>query len=165
MTDVPHYTVGEVETIDYIYDKLGADGGLEYVLGNILKYASRAKYKGQLRSDLTKIGNYAELALERLGPPEPEVVDAVIVPRVFNVGDPEPDDRDTIRLVGLSNPAKMPYGGRSWVELKFGQYGTTTTSDDRVSWWCVQGSLHHGHNTYASWEYWLEHYGPLTEVL
>src|SRR5690606_36074458 len=32
-----------------------------------LKYASRARYKGQLRSDLEKIKNYAALALEKQG--------------------------------------------------------------------------------------------------
>lgn len=64
---VEHYAQGEIETIDYIYDTLGEEGGLDYVLGNILKYASRARYKGQLRSDLEKIKNYAELALEKLG--------------------------------------------------------------------------------------------------
>src|SRR5690606_15194955 len=64
---VEHYAQGEIETIDYIYDTLGGEGGLDYVLGNILKYASRARYKGQLRSDLEKIKNYAELALEKLG--------------------------------------------------------------------------------------------------
>ena len=70
---VEHYAQGEIETIDYIYDTLGGEGGLDYVLGNILKYASRARYKGQLRSDLEKIKNYAELALEKLGP-DPDVI-------------------------------------------------------------------------------------------
>src|SRR5690606_26180694 len=64
---VEHYAQGEIETIDYIYDTLGREGGLDYVLGNILKYASRARYKAQLRSDLDKIKNYAELALEQPG--------------------------------------------------------------------------------------------------
>ena len=64
--DVPHYSVGQVETIDYIYDKLGWQGGLAFVLANIIKYASRALHKGQLRSDLEKIRNYATIALEKL---------------------------------------------------------------------------------------------------
>jgi hypothetical protein len=62
--NVSHYTVGNVETIDYIKDKLGATGALMYILGNILKYASRALHKGQLRSDLIKIKNYAIMAVE-----------------------------------------------------------------------------------------------------
>ena len=60
---VAHYTVGEIETIDFIADKFD---GIEYCLGNIVKYASRAKHKGQLRSDLDKIRNYAAIALELL---------------------------------------------------------------------------------------------------
>lgn len=63
---ISHYTQGKTECIDYIYDHLGQEGGLDYVLGNILKYATRAKYKGQLRSDLEKISHYAEMALDRL---------------------------------------------------------------------------------------------------
>jgi hypothetical protein len=62
--DVAHYTTGNVETIDYITDKLGPMGSLMFILGNILKYASRALHKGQLRSDLIKIRNYAILAIE-----------------------------------------------------------------------------------------------------
>lgn len=64
--NVSHYTTGKVETIDYITDKLGANGSLLFVLGNIIKYASRAMHKGQLRSDLEKIRNYATIALEIL---------------------------------------------------------------------------------------------------
>lgn len=62
--DVSHYTTGNVETIDYITDKLGPTGSLMFILGNILKYSSRALHKGQLRSDLIKIRNYAILAIE-----------------------------------------------------------------------------------------------------
>lgn len=64
--NVAHYTTGKVETIDYITDKLGPDGSIFFVLGNIIKYASRAMHKGQLRSDLEKIRNYATIALEIL---------------------------------------------------------------------------------------------------
>lgn len=63
---VDHYASTRIETVDYIYDKLGPDGGLDYVLGNILKYASRARHKGQLESDLRKIRNYATIALQHL---------------------------------------------------------------------------------------------------
>lgn len=100
VTDVPHYTVGDIETIDYIYDKLGADGGLQYVLGNILKYASRAEHKGQLRSDLIKIGHYAELALERLPddvPGIPKFVARRRGPRVFVDGIDIPGDVTVVR--------------------------------------------------------------------
>lgn len=61
--DVSHYTTGEIETIDFIADKFD---GIEFCLANIVKYASRAKHKGQLRSDLDKIRNYAVIATELL---------------------------------------------------------------------------------------------------
>lgn len=61
---VAHYMVGNIETIDYIVEKLSPLGGLAYILGNIIKYASRATHKGQLRSDLVKIRNYATIAIE-----------------------------------------------------------------------------------------------------
>lgn len=60
---VSHYTTGEIETIDFIADKFD---GIEFCLANIVKYASRAKHKGQLRSDLDKIRNYAVIATELL---------------------------------------------------------------------------------------------------
>jgi hypothetical protein len=63
---VDHYASTQIETIDYIFDKLGFEGGIAFVIGNILKYASRAKYKGQMRSDLEKIRNYANIAIEKI---------------------------------------------------------------------------------------------------
>lgn len=62
---VAHYTVGEIECIDYLADKLGYEGVMDFMLGNILKYGSRAKHKGQYRSDLVKIRNYASMAIEK----------------------------------------------------------------------------------------------------
>lgn len=61
--NVAHYTVGEIETIDFIADRFDV---IEFCLANIVKYASRAKHKGQLRSDITKIRNYATIALEHM---------------------------------------------------------------------------------------------------
>lgn len=63
---VSHYTVGEIETIDFIFDKLGYEGGLAYVIGNLIKYPARANHKGCRRSDITKIRNYATIALEHM---------------------------------------------------------------------------------------------------
>lgn len=84
-----------------------------------------------------------------------------VAPRVFKVGDPEPADRDTITLRGSSNGS----GGRSLgkvLDFKFGNYSRTPEAyPTRREWWQVTES----HHTYDSWEHWLEHYGPLTEVL
>jgi hypothetical protein len=44
-----HYKVGGIETIDYIEAK-----SLGYNLGNVVKYVSRADYKGRLLEDLKK---------------------------------------------------------------------------------------------------------------
>lgn len=70
---VDHYAGTQIETIDFIFDKLGFDGGICFILGNILKYASRAPYKGQMRSDLEKIRNYAVIALEKYDQKEKEL--------------------------------------------------------------------------------------------
>ena len=63
--EVSHYTQGGTETIDYIYEKLGPEGGDAFVLGNILKYASRAQYKGCYDADIGKILNYAKILREK----------------------------------------------------------------------------------------------------
>jgi hypothetical protein len=44
-----HYTTGGIETIDFIEAKK-----LGYNLGNVVKYVSRADYKGRLIEDLRK---------------------------------------------------------------------------------------------------------------
>lgn len=63
---VDHYANSKYETIDVIFDKLGFDGGVDYILGNVLKYATRAKHKGQFVSDIEKIRNYATILLEKI---------------------------------------------------------------------------------------------------
>ena len=45
----PHYTVGGIETIDFIEAKM-----LGYHLGQVIKYITRAKYKGNALEDLKK---------------------------------------------------------------------------------------------------------------
>ena len=44
-----HYTVGGIETIDFIEAK-----GLNYHLGNVVKYITRADTKGNREEDLLK---------------------------------------------------------------------------------------------------------------
>jgi hypothetical protein len=45
----PHYKVGGVETIDFIEAK-----GLNYNLGNVVKYVTRADHKGERKENLQK---------------------------------------------------------------------------------------------------------------
>lgn len=53
---VPHYTAGPIECIDYI----ASQGWMEaFCLGNIVKYATRCMLKGEHKSDLGKIRQYA----------------------------------------------------------------------------------------------------------
>ena len=49
-----HYTHGGIETKDYLIAKLGVEGYRSYCYGNVLKYVSRAKYKGKEKQDLEK---------------------------------------------------------------------------------------------------------------
>lgn len=51
----PHYTAGGIETIDYIEAK-----DLNYHLGNVVKYVSRAGMKGNALEDLKKAKWYLE---------------------------------------------------------------------------------------------------------
>ena len=63
---VAHYTTGEIETIDFIFDKLGFEGGMAYIIGNLMKYPSRANHKGCRRADIIKLRNYAIIAIEKM---------------------------------------------------------------------------------------------------
>jgi hypothetical protein len=51
----PHYTFSKIEAIDVI-----EAWGLDYHLGNVLKYLARAKYKGKELEDLKKAKWYLD---------------------------------------------------------------------------------------------------------
>jgi hypothetical protein len=55
-----HYKTGGIETIDFIEAK-----GLNYHLGNVVKYVSRAEYKGASLQDLKKAAWYLAREIER----------------------------------------------------------------------------------------------------
>jgi hypothetical protein len=55
----PHYTIGGIETIDYIQAKLTPDEFRGYLKGNIIKYTSRAQYKDYPEEDVDKMVWYA----------------------------------------------------------------------------------------------------------
>ena len=54
----PHYKVGGIETIDFIEAKQ-----LDYHLGNVVKYITRADYKGNKLEDLKKAQWYLNRAI------------------------------------------------------------------------------------------------------
>ena len=56
-----HYKVGGIETIDFIEAK-----GLDYHLGNAVKYITRADYKENKKQDLEKAVWYIQRAISKL---------------------------------------------------------------------------------------------------
>jgi hypothetical protein len=62
----PHYTTGGIETIDFIEAKC-----LSYNLGNVVKYITRADYKGSKVEDLMKARWYLDREITNLTPPLP----------------------------------------------------------------------------------------------
>ena len=58
----PHYKYGKKETIDVIKDCMTNDEYHGYLKGNVLKYISRYKFKGEPLEDLKK----AQWYLDRL---------------------------------------------------------------------------------------------------
>lgn len=55
----PHYTVGGIETIDFISAKLTKDEFIGYLKGNVLKYGSRIGKKDAPTIDAGKLAWYA----------------------------------------------------------------------------------------------------------
>ena len=56
----PHYKSGGIETIDFIESK-----GLNYRLGNVVKYITRADHKGNRQEDLKKALWYLQREIEK----------------------------------------------------------------------------------------------------
>lgn len=57
-----HYTRGTIQPIEYIHAN-----DMDFMTGNIIKYATRWPYKGSALSDLRKVIHYAELLIEAEG--------------------------------------------------------------------------------------------------
>jgi len=125
---------------------------MNFNIGNAMKYLWRAGLKSDdPREDLMKARWYADRELRRLdGMPVPAPVEAPVA-RVFNVGDPEPADRETIVLRG--NRRDMD------VRISYGKGGSGV---NLTAWWCVGDDPRY--SSHGSWSYWLENYGPLIEV-
>ena len=61
----PHYTKGEIETIDYIVDALGEWEAISYCQGNVIKYTgSRLWSKGKPIQDAEKAIWYLNKMIE-----------------------------------------------------------------------------------------------------
>ena len=59
-----HYNAGKIEVIDAI-----EDWGLDFSLGNAVKYIARAAHKGKTLEDLKKARWYINHAIQRLEKP------------------------------------------------------------------------------------------------
>ena len=59
----PGHYAGKIECIDYILDKLTAEGFTEYCVGNVIKYISRWRKKDGIQ-DLKKALVYLGWAIE-----------------------------------------------------------------------------------------------------
>lgn len=59
-----HYDAGGIEVISIIKAKLSAEQYEGYLLGNIIKYSTRANWKGAWNRDIEKIGVYQKLLAE-----------------------------------------------------------------------------------------------------
>jgi hypothetical protein len=57
-----HYAQGGVEVIDVIRQALSASGFIDFCIGNVIKYANRARFKGNLVQDMAKAAWYARMA-------------------------------------------------------------------------------------------------------
>ena len=58
----PHYTSGKIEVWDFIIDQ-----GLDFLLGNVIKYVCRAGRKGKRLEDLRKAEAYIRKAIKNEG--------------------------------------------------------------------------------------------------
>jgi hypothetical protein len=63
-----HYAATNIETIDYLRDKLGDDGFVAFCAGNALKYLSRAGRKGDAAEDFAKAAWYCQMAAHAESP-------------------------------------------------------------------------------------------------
>jgi hypothetical protein len=62
-----HYTAGGIETIDYMRAKMSHEGFCGFLLGNVLKYVSRAGHKKNELEDLKKAQWYLNKLIEEKG--------------------------------------------------------------------------------------------------
>lgn len=59
VNEPPHYKIGGIDSLDFIIAKK-----LNYCLGNVVKYLTRAGHKGDLLEDLEKAEYYLKRAIK-----------------------------------------------------------------------------------------------------
>jgi len=66
-----YYDAGGIETLDVIKAKLTPEQYEGYLLGNIIKYATRLNFKGSAERDAAKLANYSRWFAEAGVTPNP----------------------------------------------------------------------------------------------
>jgi hypothetical protein len=61
-----HYTVGGIQPIEYMKQKMSKERYEGFCLGNVIKYTSRCEYKGTELNDLYKARDYLNWLIESL---------------------------------------------------------------------------------------------------
>lgn len=88
-----HYKVGGIETIDFIEAK-----GLNYNLGNVVKYVTRAGHKNDRLEDLRKAAWYLAREIDGAQPKHPLIVEPIPVePKPIKPVEPVSADYSTER--------------------------------------------------------------------
>ena len=64
----PHYNFSSIETIDIIKNSMDATMFHGYLVGNVLKYVARHKYKGEELNDLKKARWYLSRLIDEISP-------------------------------------------------------------------------------------------------
>jgi hypothetical protein len=59
-----HYDEGGISTIDILKAKLSPEQYEGFLLGNIIKYSTRANFKGSFEDDVRKVGVYSRFLQE-----------------------------------------------------------------------------------------------------
>lgn len=121
-----HYNVGKIEVRDFIVDQ-----GLDFCLGNAVKYICRAEHKGKKREDIEKAINYLQHVLSQIEEePKKEVkkesekdifdkiLDAIKAAKVEELSPPLPSP---IWIVPNLYPPTAPYSPEiTWGPVKEG---------------------------------------------
>jgi len=119
-----HYKVGGIETIDFIEAKK-----LNYNLGNVVKYITRADHKANRLEDLQKakwylereISNYPRVAPEPVAEPVKQIAQQLSLP-IPQAHKPQRYGHNTLLALSRRNKDRMPAAGtilfRAWQSIE-----------------------------------------------
>jgi len=119
-----HYKVGGIETIDFIEAKR-----LNYNLGNVVKYITRADHKANRLEDLQKaqwylsreIGNYPRVAPEPVVKPVKQIAQQLSLPTP-KAHNPQRYGHNTLLALSRRNKDRMPAAGtilfKAWQSIE-----------------------------------------------